>query len=161
MIPPAKWVKNYSYITFRDDDVPSQANDKDIHVDDDPDYYTEKINPGMDKQALIDAGYTKLKVSFTFLMCEESQGNQGLYFACHWDPKGDTIKHWQWTSTASGWQWRFGEKDGKPIYETITINLTDEKIGSNCDFWTYYYAWGNGGDLWYLAGTRFIIEAVK
>lgn len=157
----AKWVKNYSYITFRDDDVPSQANDKDIHVDDDPDYYTEKINPGMDKQALIDAGYTKLKVSFTFQMCEEDQGNQGLYIACHWDPKGDTIKHWEWTSTPSGWQWRFGEKDGKPIYETFTINLTDEKIGSNCEFWTYHYAWGNGGDLWYLAGTRFIIEAIK
>lgn len=157
----AKWVKNYSYITFRDDDVPSQANDKDIHVDDDPDYYTEKINPGMDKQALIDAGYTKLKVSFTFLMCEENQGNQGLYIACHWDPKGDTIKHWEWTSTPSGWQWRFGQKDGKPIYETFTINLTDEKIGSNCEFWTYHYAWGDGGDLWYLAGTRFIIEAIK
>ena len=94
-------------------------------------------------------------------MKEWDQGNQGLYFACHWDPAGDTIKHWQWDSTPSGWQWRFGTKDNKPIYETVTINLTDEKIGSQCEFWTWHYAYGSGNDAWWLGDTHYIFEAIK
>ena len=95
-------------------------------------------------------------------MKEKKQGNQGLYFACYWDPAGDTIKHWQWDSTPSGWYWRFGkDKNGNPIYETVTINLSDEKIGSECEFWTWHYAYGNGSDLWLLGDTHYIIKAIK
>ena len=94
-------------------------------------------------------------------MKEWDQGNQGLYFACHWDPAGDTIKEWKWDSTPSGWQWRFGTKDNKPLYETVTINLTDEKIGSQCEFWTWHYAYGSGNDAWWLGDTHYIFEAIK
>ena len=95
-------------------------------------------------------------------MKEKKQGNQGLYFACYWDPAGDTIHHWKWNSTPSGWYWRFGkEKDGTPAYETLTINLTDEKIGAECEFWTWHYAYGNGSDLWLLGDTHYIITAIK
>ncbi|MBQ8757007.1 MAG: InlB B-repeat-containing protein [Oscillospiraceae bacterium] len=159
----AKWVKNYGEFKHRWDGGDNTADQLvwDDEGNDEPGHFTEKINPGFDKQALIDAGYTKLVVKFTFQMKEWDQGNQGLYFACHWDPAGDTIKEWKWDSTPSGWQWRFGTKDNKPLYETVTINLTDEKIGSQCEFWTWHYAYGSGNDAWWLGDTHYIFEAIK
>lgn len=145
----AQWLRVSNKLYRRDDVV--NPDELDIRINDDDAFYTELVNPQMNRQDLIAAGYTKIQVKWYFQLCEIDQGNQHIKFAPVYDPEGNFWEQ-KFNSTPSGWTSYSG---------TVEIDLESANIGENCEFYAAWDAYGNGGDDWWLGDTNFTITAIK
>lgn len=138
-----------SKVYFRDDTY--NPGDPDIVINDDDAFYTEFVDPELDRNALLAEGFTRLEITVHFQLKEINQGNQNLrLLPCN--GSAAYMVDWKFDSTPSGWT---------SYTRTININLDSNCIDDNCSFYAAYDAYGNGADDWYLADTCYTVTALK
>lgn len=119
----------------------------------DDDGVCEWIDPEMDRQALVKAGYTQLAISVHVWLYEANDGNKDFWIRPCYDPTRDALDHVRFASTKGKWnEHKFNFK---------LLSLTDSGFDDACAFWMEYGAEGNQGDDWYIGDTWIEIKAIK
>ena len=122
-----------------------------MEIDDDDEFYHEIIDPQMNKQELLEKGYSTVIIDFKFYLCEIDQGNQHMRLEAWYDP--DTVFYEKkYDSTPSGWTYYSG---------TVEIDLDSKYLSDTLQFFAGYDAYGNGGDDWWLGDTTYTITVIK
>ena len=145
----AKWLKTKAVIYLRDDVL--QPDEPDIRIDDDDEFYHDKIDPQMNKQELLKNGYTKVVIDYEFQLCEIDQGNQHMRLEA-WDDYTKPFYEEKYNSTPSGWTSYNG---------TVEVDLDSDFLSDTLHFFAGFDAYGNGEDDWWLGDTRFTITVKK
>ena len=149
----AKWLKTSEVITLRSGyKAANKLDDNDNLVTDDDCVY-DYIDPVMDRQALLDKGYTKLAISCDIWLYEYNDGNKDFWIRPYYEKTRDHLDHMEFTSTKGQWNhhtWNF-----------IELDLSHSGFSDRLAFWLEYGANGNQGDDWYLGDTKLTITAIK
>ena len=163
----AKWLRTYfaysSRIGYKENGTKTDDEDQvgtlinpngGNLIKDDDDVY-ELIDPGMDKQALINAGYTKVVIKVSLWLYEKHDGDKNFWIKPYQDRTNNdmSMAYKEFTSTKGKWNFHSWSFDA--------LALTTTGFSDALAFYIEYGAHGNQGDNWYIGDTIIEIQAYK
>ncbi len=136
----AQWLRIADVVQFR------YAGEADLKVTDSDGVY-EEVSPGFDREALLAAGYNKMKIVLQVDMYEVDQGYKDM---------------WLWTDnklTKLASKENIEIAKGEWVTRSYTFVIDISKLEPDCGFTIEWGANGNGGDDWKVGKTQFTMTA--